>query len=307
MYAPLISTASVVARGLGQIFFVRSALTGLGIVIGLSFSSWSIAGLVVLGSLVQTFGAYFLQHRRSEVDDGLMGYNGALVGAAAAWELGGTWPAVLVTVVGSFACIPVHEMIRWLWSLPWLRRFDLPVSTAPFCIIAGLEHGAIVPLLRTESSATPVSSFSGYELGLFQDFSEVILSTGLVTGLVIVLSLFLGSWKIGVASLAGSALAIGFGIAVHSPTANLSAGLTGYSAVLAAIALGAVVLPERPWGVRAGAVVAGVGLTLAFNHLLALTGGPVFTWPFLLSMWLVMVVLKFRKARIFPRAVTKVE
>lgn len=289
-----------VLRGLSQVFFIPDARTGAVLLVALAVSDLQLAALVLLGSVVQS-GASWLMGFGARATYGMMGYNGALVGAAAALDLDAWAPAVLVTVVGALACIPVHELVRLAFESPALRWAGLPVSTAPFCIVAGMLFGVYWPLAQPGAPTTLENLLRGSVLGLFNNFSEVMLADGLLTGALILLALLIGSWRIGLYGLLGSALAILGTLALYESLTQISAGLLGYSAVLVAIAVGAVFRQDRPWRQRLLGVVLGVALTLAVQPMLSLTQIPVYTWPFLISMWIVLLAgAALERARAHP-------
>ncbi|AGF72952.1 urea transporter [Corynebacterium halotolerans] len=283
-----LSPVQYVLRGVSQIFFVENSVSGLLILVGLSFMDPRFAVLVMLGSMVQSIGGWFLG-LREEVRHGLMGYNGALVGAAAGLYAGYTHVSVLLTIVGSFACVAVHELTRALFASSVLSRFSLPVSTAPFCIVAGLTFGAVGQLAEPGELSTSTDLAAGVSLGLFNSFSEVLLADGLVCGLLIVAALLLCSPAAAGFGVGGAAVALAVATVVRGGVDETSSGLYGYSAVLVTIALGALLWTDRSWAVRVLGSFIGVVLTLLIQPLLALTPVPVFTWPFLLAMWLVLV------------------
>ena len=113
----------------------------------------------------------------------------------------------------------------------------------------------------------------------------------MVPGLLILAALFVGGVRTGLFGLLGSLVALAGALLAGDGVAPVSSGLLGYSAVLVAIALGAVVWNDRPLWARLTGAVVGAGLTLALQPLLALLPLPVYTWPFLLSMWLLMLVV----------------
>jgi urea transporter len=277
-----------VLRGIAQVFFIPNPWTGAVLLVALAVSNLQLAALVLLGSIVQS-GASWLMGFGDRTKYGMMGYNGALVGAAAALDLDAWAPAVLVTIVGALACIPVHELIRRAFESPALRWAGLPVSTAPFCIVAGMLFGVYWPLAQPGAPTALDDLLRGSVLGVFNNFSEVMLADGPITGALILLALLIGSWRIGLYGLLGSALAILGALALSESLLQISAGLLGYSAVLVAIAIGAVFRQDRPRWQRFLGVVLGVGLTLAVQPVLSLTPVPVYTWPFLISMWIVLL------------------
>lgn len=121
----------------------------------------------------------------------MMGYSGALVGAAAALFTGFSWLAVSLTIIGAFACVAIHEGLRRLFGTSYLQRYGLPVSTAPFCLVASVIFGALGRLVETSplSSSSGVSGL-GLGLGLTNSFSEVVLADGWLSGLIILIALF---------------------------------------------------------------------------------------------------------------------
>lgn len=278
-----------VLRGVSQIFFVENASSGLLILIGLAVTDIRLSGLVLLGSAVQCTGALAVR-LRDDVRHGLMGYNGALVGAAAYLYAGFSDVAVMLTVIGALACIAVHEMLRYVFGSSRLSRFSLPVSTAPFCIVAGLTWGGLGQLVEPAALSASSEWGSGLALGVFNSFSAVVLADGLVCGALILVGLLIGSPSIGGFGLAGAILAMLASVVLQGSVTEPSSGLYGYSAVLVAIALGAVFWAGRSWTARCLGAVVGVVLTLLIQPLLALTPVPVFTWPFLISMWIVMLL-----------------
>ena len=87
-----------IARGISQIFFINNPITGALIAVALAVVDLRLALLVVLGATVQTLGAYVMCFDEDIINNGMMGYNGALVGAAAALFTGFSWLAVSLTI-----------------------------------------------------------------------------------------------------------------------------------------------------------------------------------------------------------------
>lgn len=285
-----------IARGISQIFFINNPVTGVLIAVALAVVDPRLSLLVILGATIQTLGAYVMRFDEDIINNGMMGYNGALVGAAAALFTGFSWLAVSLTIIGAFACVVVHEGLRRLFGSSYLQRYGLPVSTAPFCLVASIIFGALGSLVDT----SPLSSGSGVlglELGLTNSFSEVVLADGWLSGLIILIALFIGSWQISLWGLVGAVIAVAISSGMHGVT-EVSTGLYSYCAVLVAIACGVVLWPNRSLWERAVAAVVGVLLTLPIQAGLAMTPIPVFTWPFIVAMWIVVMVSGVRFTRL---------
>ncbi|GGH58704.1 urea transporter [Rothia aerolata] len=279
-----------VLRGISQIYFVRSTATGILILVGVALFDLRTAVLMLFGSLVQSLTGLAVK-RRAAVADGLFGFNGALVGAAAGVQLQNWWLGLAVTLVGATLCTPVHFLFEKLFALGALRKAALPVSTAPFCTVTGVLMTLLTPWLAQGGALSSGQGLMGVYVGLANNLAEVVLADGALTGVLIALGLFAGGGAVlGAFALWGSALSLLLAALIHGGLLPVSTGLFGYSAVLVSIVLGATFWNNRPLATRIIAATIGVLLTLGIQPLLALTPIPVYTWPFLLSMWIVMLV-----------------
>ncbi|QCU78270.1 urea transporter [Citricoccus sp. SGAir0253] len=277
-----------VLHGVSQVFFLRDAPLGALLLLVLAVEDPWLAALVVLGAAVQT-GAGRLLGPTERARDGLMGYNGALVGAAMALGPRDWTASVPLTVLGAVACVPVHELVRRVFALRALRAARLPVSTAPFCLVAGALTVIFLPPAGPAPPPADDGALPGLLLGTVRNVSQVMFADGALTGALVLLLLAVRSRPTGLFGLLGSALAVLGALAVGEGIVRISSGLLGYSAVLAAIGIGAVAWTGRPWWQRLAGAVAGVALTMVLQPVLSLTPVPVFTWPFLLAMWAVLL------------------
>lgn len=285
--------ASILSRGISQIFFQSNIWCGLLILAAFAIADWQMAVLVLLGAASSTAVGVLLHPGRDEINAGSHGFCGALVGAASFAALGAGWAGVLASAVGGAACAPVAAGMARLLASRDLKQFKLPVMTAPFCLVAGLIYwlstllrpGAVLP---APTDATVLQSFGR---SLLSNISQVVLVDSALAGALILLGLFIAHWKVGAAALLGSALESLVALATGQEMDPLYHGLLGYCGVLTAIALAVVFLKGtwQPWV----AAVAGVILSTPLAYLLHATAIPVYTWPFILATWLVLVAAKF--------------
>ncbi|HET7138677.1 MAG TPA: urea transporter [Arthrobacter sp.] len=280
------------SRGLGQIYFQANAWTGLAVLAGFAIANWRMAALAVVGLLSSTLSGVLYRRRLGELANGLHGYCGALVGAAQFSALGFTWPAAVFAVVGGFACGPVTIGVAWLFHHPAIRKYALPVTTAPFCIVAGLLFAIHAPLHgpHTDLPEVPHNILANVGQAVLSNISEVVLVDSALAGAVILVGLFIAHWKVGAAALLGSVLEAVMDLVTGSDVQTLAHGLLGYSGVLTAIALAAVFLRGtwQPWV----AAAVGVVISSVMAWLMGLTALPVYTWPFIIATWLMLVVLQ---------------
>lgn len=116
----------VLARGIGQVMFQNNALSGLLMLIGIACNSWLLAVLAVVGNLISTLTAWLLGYDRQEIEDGLYGFNGTLVGIAVGVFMPVTVSSVLLLLFGSV-------LSTWI-AHGFNCRNKIPGFTAPFIL-----------------------------------------------------------------------------------------------------------------------------------------------------------------------------
>ncbi|MCC2307562.1 urea transporter [Cellulomonas chengniuliangii] len=274
--------------GLSQIFFQRNVWTGLLILLAFLVADWRMALLVVIGTVAATVTGAVMGAQ--DVRLGMQGFCGALLGAAVYTALGSQGWAYPIAVLGGILCAPVTRFFVWLFATRPLARFALPATTAPFCVVAGIMH-ATTTGLQVRSPAVHVVEDAGaaYLQSLLTNVSEVVLISSVWSGALILLGLFVASWKVGLAAVMGSAVGSLCALALGWADADVAEGLAGYSGVLTAIALSVVFLRSTVaswlYAVLGTAVTAVV--TLALNDA---TDAPHYTWPYILTTWVLLII-----------------
>ncbi len=243
-------------RGVGQIFLQRSALAGGLFLLALALADPWWAAAAFIGSAL---GTEFPFTDKTSRDDGLYGFNAALVALAVVVFFPHTTSMLLIGVA---ACVFSTALFHFA------HRRGLRIFTAPFVVTTWLLFALITPTPGAAASApTHVVEV------IVRHFGEVIFLGGTWPGLLCAIGVFVGSRKSGLVALAASTLVLLLAVADDAR----DAGLYGFNAVLAAIAL-----QQQRHNVvvaLAGAVLAGAlaGLTLEWRPLTA---------PFVLVAWL---------------------
>src|SRR5690554_916254 len=120
--------ALVILRGVGQVMFQDNALSGLLLLTGIFYNSWLLGLAVILGTMISTATAQVLKYSQDEIDTGIYGFNGALVGVAIWFFFGFSNITTVVLIVGAaLSTILMHGMKK-----------ILPPFTAPFVLITWL-------------------------------------------------------------------------------------------------------------------------------------------------------------------------
>ena len=291
-----VGAVTSVLRGIAQIFFIADWRTGAFITAGVALYDPMAAGFMILGAIAQILGSWAEQENPEDRREGIAGFNGALIGVVS-WTLSPSIQvAFLLTMLGGFAVASIFRLFERIFSHPVLARVGFPVSTAPFCLLA---TGMFLLIPVHPPAADPTSTgdtFGGLGLGILNGFAEVVLADGPLTGLLILIGLVIGA-PIGAATgLIGCVVATVAAEFLVGPN-DASTGMLTYSAVLTAIALGSVFLSSRPIGERLAWALAGALLSVGVTMVMRDIHGPVFTWPFLVSMWVVMGFVTFVHSR----------
>ncbi|MFE9851644.1 urea transporter [Streptomyces sp. NPDC005576] len=294
-------------RGFGQVDLQPSLWTGVLILAALWAAGWRIGLFATLGTLISTAAAYALRADRSGIVLGLQGYCGCLTGIALVTFLGHHPATYVLTVVGALVCTLLMAALATL-----LTPFALSPLTAPFCLVSGVMvlgapsfariwNGAPKGVSSTTSGDTAVS-WDVLWHAFFTNVSQIFLVDEWYVGLIMLVGLACAGVRVVAYAAAGSVVGIVAAWALGAPTSLIAEGIYGYNAVLVAIAVGAVFLAPTVWnGVYAlfGAA-ATTGLTASLTLLFKPFGGHTFTWPFILTTWVLMAAVpqlpRFRKS-----------
>lgn len=266
----------IVGRGLGQVMFQNNAVSGLLMLVGIACNSWLLALLALLGNFVGTVTAFFSGYSKEDIEDGLYGFNGTLVGIAVGVFMEPGVASLLLLVAGSM-------LSTWIARVCAYQKL-LPGFTAPFILavwlLQALCRGWFPSLLS--SSVMPEETAADWFRAFSLNIGQVMFQGGTVlSGLFFLAGILLNSRVHALYTVWGALLPLGMVWMVGSDYAAFNAGLLGYNAVLCAIALGG-----RSW---AGAAWATLSVTLSV--LLQVWGMSLgmttLTAPFVVSVWIV--------------------
>ncbi|WAE60987.1 urea transporter [Stutzerimonas sp. R40042] len=272
-----------VLQAFAQIFLQRHA--GCGALIMLALASGAPAQLAgaLCGVLVSHGGASWLGYSAADRNDGLYGYNAALLGALLVDLLGLTGTSLALICIAALASCPLQA-----WLLARLRRGDgLPGFTLPFVLIGLLTVRLIEPAPVTSSgmpSADAATLLTAWLLGIGQVvFLDAPLAAACLLAAVALASLRDALWL-----LAGSAMGLLAAGLFGAPWAD---GQAGFNPALAALALAQW---RGGWRLPLLGMTAAVAIWRACIEL----GLPTLTLPFLLATWLGLTLRAPRPDRV---------
>ena len=274
--------------GFSQVFLLQSPLSGVLILAGLFCNSWQLALLALLGCLVSRAAASLWRDTKSEIADGLYGFNGTLVGIAIGvyWEI--SWLSLLLLVIGA-------ALSTWL-ARAFRRHAQLPGLTAPFIIavwvlllvslLAPQGVGLIDSVTKLEEGQ-PLWRTLGVALG--DSVGQVMFQANVLTGLLFFLAIAWESRRKALYALLGALVPML--VIPFVPEAVWREGLLGYNAVLCAIYWAGS--GER----RLLYALLSVVLSVLLELLALYTGLIPLTAPCVLSVWGVVQAQRWGKGR----------
>lgn len=282
-------------QGLSQIFFQSNIYTAVLILAAFAVADWRMALLVLIGCAGNMLGGRLLKADPPSVISGMEGFCGALVGAATFTIVGAQWAAYPIALLGGILCAPVTRLVVALFTKTPLRVFALPSTTAPFCLVAtGILLSTQSLHVSSAPSATIDSEPLAFARSLLTNVSEVVLINNVFSGALILLGLFVAGWKVGLAAVLGSVVGSLCALAMGESLTETANGLAGYSGVLTAIALAVVFLRSSvvSWVLAVIGTVVTAVVTVIMHNLNA----PTYTWPYILTTWVFLVIAHYLPA-----------
>ena len=157
-----------VLRGVGQVFFCCNAVTGLIFLIALYIGGITAGLAATVGVISSTVAAYWLGFSEDDIDAGLYGFNGTLVGPCLFLFLENTPQLWLFVVLASILSTVVLAALMRI-----LQPYNIPASTSPFVLTCWMFMVA-VGCASEACSSTEIASYTS--LPLRMDRVKVITS-----------------------------------------------------------------------------------------------------------------------------------
>jgi urea transporter len=316
---PVVGFIEYCLRGVGQVVFMNSPITGLFILVAAwIYDPWFGFGGTV-GVVASTLAAHALSFDRDAIRAGLFGFNGVLVGLALSLFLSPTWdPLVIVWMIvlsgvstvlmGAFAAV-----FGGAWGVP---PFTLAFNTTTLLfLITGLHvaHGrlgvGVAPALPASSaaevqtalrsSADAVGSTDAMAIvnAVFRGIGQLFFLNSILAGVMIIIGIVFCSRIAAIFALVGSIVGMLTGLALGADGVAIYNGLWGFNSFDAALAI-AGVFYVLTWRTALLGVACAAFTALLFGAIAAVFtpwGLPALTLPFCFGT-LTFVLLKESKA-----------
>ena len=275
MTSPIVHLISRLLCVFSQIMLQKSAVTGLFFVIGIGINSLTMMLGGIIATLSSLITAKLCRYDSALINNGIYGYNAALVGIAVLYFLPlSQLSLVLLVCASALSTLIMHYLL--------IRIPGTCVYTTPFIIstwlILFLIDMAGIGTSAAPFSPQPSSDFYSLTLGV----GQVMFQGYWLSGVIFIIGLLFHSYQAAIWAVIGSGLGMLTARAGSFSEANVLMGAYGFNASLAALALSAR-YPKNPIPAVLG-VILSVLLTRAFE----VVSLPALTAPFVLTTWLII-------------------
>lgn len=259
-----------------QIFLQRHAGCGALVMLALALADPALLAGALFGVLMASAGAIWLGYPAGDREDGLYGYNAALLGALLIHQLGLSLTSLAVIAAASLASCPLQA-----WLLDRLRHHGgLPGFTLPFVLIGLITQLAIAPVPALPASGLQPDASALLAGAWLLGIGQVVFVDDRLAAACLVAAVAAANCRDALWLLAGSALGLAVGVLLE---ASWTAGLAGFNPALTALAL-------AQWRSGWCLPVLGMLVAIAFWLILCSLGLQTLTLPFLLATWLGLLV-----------------
>lgn len=297
------NTITYSLKGTSQVFFMENIWTGMLFMLAIWYASYDSGNYMtaigaVIGVVVATITAQLLDTDKDMLQAGLYGFNGVLVGVALPTFIATSPALVFIIIFGAILSVVVTDAFNNVLT----KHLGIPGSTGPFVLCGWLllacaynfgyldvnhfSGGSIAKnyLLQTTAVPDPIALAEIF----FKNIGQVFLLGNTVSGILVLLGIFVASRPAGFAAAAGSVIAIICAMILGANPADFSSGLYGFSPVLTAMAV-SVIFFQPSVKVIIYAVIATVITVIiqgALDIIMIPDGLPSFTAPYVLTMYL---------------------
>ncbi|MBO9584860.1 MAG: urea transporter [Flavobacterium sp.] len=269
-----------VLKGIGQIMLQESAWTGLLFLVAISYDSLLMGFAALVSAIIGTATAKIFQFSDENIKAGLYGFNATLIGVGLAFFFQ-TSPLIwFLIVLGSILSTLLME-----FSI----RKKIPFFTFPFIVITvaavlSIQHfglaAARIPEANVEMDGLEVFEVAAHA------YSEVIFQGTIAAGLLFFIGVFLNNPT---AALYGFVAAIIAGAIAHFDRDSVKLiedGMFSFNAVLCGIACSGTKPRDGLY------VLLSVIIATCFDIFMMHNGWITLTFPFVLSMWVIVSLKK---------------
>lgn len=264
--------------------FLNSHVSGGVLLGGLALTDPYLATLAALGSVTSTSVASFSGLDNSSLKDGLWGYNGCLVGCAAAvFGPPSILAATTFTLVGSAATPLVAASLKEVSSVPqWTFAFNIVTLTSLM-----RTRPLLPPDISSDANSVDVAVPGIMELVVspLTGISQIFVVESALSGAVVVAGISMYSQGLAAHAIIGSTVGTFVGAMLGADVSELAMGLWGFNSALTSMAVGTFFVHSTPTvALSVGGAAATATVFGAMKAVFSAYGAPCLTLPFCFTM-----------------------
>ncbi|CAM5283421.1 Urea transporter OS=Pseudomonas fragi OX=296 GN=I5R27_09795 PE=3 SV=1 [Pseudomonas fragi] len=191
--------ATALCAGFSQIFLQRHPLCGVLCLLAILICAPTLLGGALLGGIAGLLTAQRRDYPKAERQAGLYSYNGILLGLLLSHQL--EWSALLPLLIIASAGLSTMLVHQWLKRAS--HGQSLLAYTAPFVGIGWILLHLTNPPAQAVDHTQTVNSLTLAQ-GLFKGIAQVMLLPHPLAGLLIVIGLWLSSWRAALWAITGA-------------------------------------------------------------------------------------------------------
>jgi len=263
-------------RGMGQVMFQPSALTGLFFLLGILINSTAMFFGALLALVTSAVFSRLTELNNNDIKQGLFGFNAVLVGVGVLFFYELSIISIIFVIIGSIlSCLIMNLMLQYIKAVPPL--------TAPFVISLWLMFVlANFISLPLNNLITPESAFEIDYLTVFRGVGQVMFQEYWLTGLLFIIGVAINNIKAASWLMLGSTLGMLTAKLIDFPAEFISLGLFGFNASLVAVAVS-----NRFSGIIKP--ILGITLSVMIMRIFQIYNLPALTAPFIFSTWIILI------------------
>ena len=271
----LLQPPKLILRGTSQVMLQNNLLTGLLFLTGIFINSWIMGVGAILGNAISTTAGYLIKARKEDIDQGLYGFNGTLVGIAALYFFEPSISLIIAIILAS--CL--SSIIMKFMHEKKLHPFTFPFIFSTWILIAVTKIFDLASeQIYNSAQPTTLDILSGINMGL----GQVMFQGSIITGLSFLLALFVNSQRAAVYAFVGSAIGLIIAFALGLPLGLINIGIFGFNGVLCGITFSNEKNKKPFWALLS--ITLSVFIIYGFIHF----NLPALTFPFVLATWITL-------------------
>jgi urea transporter len=292
-------------RGIAQVYFQNSPLSGLFILCAMFAQSTRVAVHGIIALIAGNLAGVLMGFDKSFLSCGLFGYNSFLVGLALATfyspekHEGYYWPVAIGAIIFGYFSSILFVMLGKILSTYKTPPFTMPfnISTIFFLLAVGNMNNVDMSPVRSPElpsyDAKPASKLTWEEFvaGAIRGVGQVFLANDTVAGILVLVGIMICSRISALAALLGSGIGAGVSALVGCDRDLIENGLYGFNPSLTMTSMLMFYVPS------VGSVIMGIiaSIITVFIQLALATsfepwGLPVMTLPFCLAALAYIVI-----------------